>query len=485
MRRAVPLRCLPLALALLGGCAVGPDYAAAPPTRAPAAWSTPETAATKAPRLAEWWTLLGDSTLDALIAEAVSGNLDVAAAQARLRAARASYVQAGGALWPSLEAGTGVTRSRTAPAQAAGRSATGNLYRAGFDASWEIDLFGGNARALEAAGYGVDAAEADLRATLLTLIGDVATNYVDARGYALRIALARRIAQSQRETADLTRARAGVGSASALDASRADAQVAATEAEIPALEAARAGAVHRLGILLGREPGALGPRLAGEVGLPTLSADPPRAAPAEVLANRPDVASAERALAQATARVGVAAAARYPRISLTGSVATYATEFGDLGRNSSIGWSFGPSLTVPIFQGGALQAAQRLAEAERDQAFVAFRAAVLTALEDVENASVALNQERIRRARLAEQVGHARDAARLARLLYDNGASAFLDVLDAERTLFAAEQSLLASDVAVASDYVALAKALGGGWEQPVGAGEPLVQDGYTGPRLR
>lgn len=482
MRRAVSYT---FAALLLGGCAVGPDYKDAPPAPTPAAWSTPETAQPKAPELAAWWTRFADPTLDALIAEAVSGNLDVAAAQARLRAARASYTQAGGSLWPSLEGGAGLTRTRTTPAQASGRSAVGNLYRAGFDAAWEIDLFGGTARAVEAAGYGVDAAEADLKSTLLTLVGDVATNYVDARGYAQRIALARRIAQSQRETADLTRAKASVGSASSLDAARADAQVAATEAEIPVLEAGRAGAVHRLGILLGREPGALTQRLAAEAPLPTLAVDPPRAAPAQVLANRPDVASAERALAQATARIGVAAAARYPNISLTGSVATYATQFGDLGRNSSIGWSFGPSITVPIFQGGALQAAQRLAEAERDQAFVAYRAAVLTALEDVENASVALNQERLRRARLAEQAAHARTAANLARLLYDNGASAFLDVLDAERTLFSAEQSLLASDVAVASDYVALAKALGGGWTEPVGAGEPLVDDGYTGPHLR
>lgn len=483
MRRAVSFS---LAALLLGGCAVGPDYAGPPlPVSAPADWNTPETARPKAPELAAWWTRLGDPTLDALIAEAVSGNLDVAAAQARLRAARASYAQAGGALWPSLDGGAGLTRTRTTPAQAAGRSAVGNLYRAGFDAAWEIDLFGGNARAREAAGYGVDAAEADLRATLLTLVGDVATNYVDARGYVQRIALARRIAELQRETADLTRARATVGTATALDAARADAEVAATEAEIPVLEAARAGAVHRLGILLGREPGALVQRLAGEAPLPTLAVDPPRAAPAQVLANRPDVASAERALARATAEVGVATAARYPSISLTGSIATYATQFGDLGRNSSIGWSFGPSLTLPIFQGGALQAAQRLAEAQRDQAFLAYRSAVLTALEDVENASVGLNQERLRRERLATQVGHARDAARLARLLYDNGASAFLDVLDAERTLYAAEQSLLASDVAVASDYVALAKALGGGWSQPVDAGEPLIDDGYTGPHLR
>ncbi len=259
--------------------------------------------------------------------------------------------------------------------------------------------------------------------------------------------------------------------------------MASTEASIPVLEAARAGAVHRLGILLGREPGAVAALMAQSAALPTLTQDPPRDAPAQVLSNRPDVRAAERSLAQYTARIGAAEAARYPSISLTGSIATYGTQFGDLGKQSSLGWSFGPSVTVPIFQGGALEAAVELAQAQRDQYFLAYRAAVLTALEDVENASVGLNQERIRRERLATQVAHSREAARLSRLLYDNGSSAFLDVLDADRTLYSAEQSLLESEVAVVTDYVALAKALGGGWDQPVDSSKPLIADDM-GPRF-
>ena len=471
-------------IALLAGCSVGPDYQTPPSIAAPQQWNTPATAKPKALNLTRWWARLGDPTLDKLIAEAVAGNLDVATAEANVRAARASYLQAGGSLWPSLQGSGGFTRQRTAPAQGSGNSATGNLYQAGFDAAWEIDLFGANRRAAEAAGYGVDAAEENLRAALLTLIGDVATNYADARGYQKRIELARRIVDSQRETADLTRAKFSVGTGSALDAARADAEVASTEAQIPVLEAARAGAVHRLGILLGREPGAVATEMAQSADLPTLTQDPPREAPAEVLANRPDVRAAERSLAQSTAQIGVAEAARYPNISLTGSIATYGAQFGDLGKHSTLGWSFGPSVTVPIFQGGALQAAVELAQAQRDQSFLAYRAAVLTALEDVENASVGLNQERIRRERLTAQVTHSREAARLARLLYDNGASAFLDVLDAERTLFAAEQSLLESEVAVVTDYVALAKALGGGWDQPVDSSQPAVVDADMGPRF-
>lgn len=484
--RKPTLACAGVAL-LLAGCAVGPDYRAPPPAPVPAAWQTPETQQPKAPDLERWWTRLGDPTLDRLIGEAVEGNLDVATAQANVRAARASYRQSGGTLWPSLQGSAGFSRARTAPAQSgsAAGARTGNLFQAGFDAAWELDLFGGNRRAAEAAGYGIDAAEADLRAALLTLIGDVATNYAEARGYAKRIELARRIADLQRETANLTRARFSVGTGTAMDAASAEAEVASTEAQIPQLETARAAAVHRLGILLGRAPGAVAELMAAAADLPRLTVDPPRAAPAEVLNNRPDVAAAERALAQATARIGAAEAARYPDISLTGSIATYGREFGDLGKQSSLGWSFGPTVTIPIFRGGALEAAVELAQAERDQAFLAYHGAVLTALEDVENASVALAQERNRRDRLAAQVGHSQEAARLSRLLYDNGATAFLDVLVAERTLYSAQQSLLESDVAVVTDYVALAKALGGGWSQPVDSARPVVVDADMGPRFR
>lgn len=470
-------------VALLAGCSVGPDYTAPPSVATPQQWTAPATAKPKAPDLARWWERLGDPVLDKLIAEAVEGNLDVATAEANVRAARASYKQAGGALWPSLQGSGGFTRTRTAPAQSKGTSATGNLYQAGFDAAWEIDLFGANRRATEAAGYGIDAAEENLQAALLTLIGDVATNYADARGYQKRIELAQRIAESQRETAKLTRAKFSVGTGSALDAAKADAEVASTEASIPVLEAARAAAVNRLGILLGREPGAVAALMNQSAELPTLTQDPPREAPAQVLSNRPDVRAAERSLAQYTAKIGAAEAARYPSISLTGSIATYGTQFGDLGKHSSLGWSFGPSITVPIFQGGALEAAVELAQAERDQYFLAYRSAVLTALEDVENASVNLNQERIRRERLATQVTHSREAARLSRLLYDNGSSAFLDVLDADRTLYSAEQSLLESEVSVITDYVALAKALGGGWDRPVDSSKPLIADDM-GPRF-
>jgi len=207
--------------------------------------------------------------------------------------------------------------------------------------------------------------------------------------------------------------------------------------------------------------------------------------PADVLLSRPDIRQAERELAQATARIGQAEAARYPSISLAGSISTSGSNFGDLARSSSISWSFGPSVSIPIFNGGSLAAAVDVAAAQRDQSYVAFQSAVLTALEEVENAAVGLAQARERRDRLEEAVAAYREAVRLARSLYQIGSSSFLDVLDAERSLYSAEDSLIQTQVDITTNYVALNKALGGGWSGEVDASRPLIVDAYSGPRLR
>lgn len=466
----------------VSACAVGPDYRT-PELAVPARWSRASTPAT-APNLTRWWRGLNDRALDALMEEAVAGNLDVAAAKARIRAARASRKQAVGALFPTVEGDGSFTRSKTADTTATQSSSPFNLYQAGFDASFELDLFGANRRGLETASRAVEAAEDDLDTTLLTLVGDVASNYVEARGYQARIALARRTAKSQRDTADLTRTKFEAGSSSAVDVAKATGQAASTEANIPTLETAYAEAVHRLGILVGREPGALAARLRREAPIPSPRLPLRAGIPADVLSARPDVRKAERQLAQYTAKIGAAEAALYPSVSLTGSIATNAQKSGDLGKSSTIGWSYGPTLTVPIFNAGKLRAAVEVAEAERDQYHVAFRSAVLTALEDVENALVSLANERRTASRLTESVGGYREAARLSRALYQAGSASFLDVLDAERSLYSAEDSLLASRVAITTDYVALAKALGGGWSGPLDVSKPEVVDAGTHPHL-
>lgn len=354
---------------------------------------------------------------------------------------------------------------------------------AGFDASWEIDLFGGRRSAVEAARYGMDAAEEDLRATLLTLIGDVASNYVEARGYQARIGLARRTAASQRETVALTRARLEAGAASAVDVANASGQASSTEADIPSLEAAQAQAVHRLSVLTGRPPAALADRLRKTAPIPSPKLPIPTGIPADILLARPDIRLAERQYAQATANIRQAEAERYPAVSLTGNIATTGLKLGDLGNSSTISWSFGPTLSVPVLNAGQLAAAD-VARAQRDQYFVAWRASVLTALEDVENAIVALARERVRNGRLATSVRHYRDGASLARTLYQSGSTSFLELLEAERSLYSAEDALIQSRVSIATDYIALNKALGGGWDGLVDSAKPEVVDTGTGPRL-
>ncbi|MEO9902921.1 efflux transporter outer membrane subunit [Nisaea sp.] len=448
---------------LLAACTVGPDYAL-PQLPVPAQWNgqdstvTPARLSVAVPALSRWWLALDDETLNRLIDVARAQNLDLAAAKAKIREARATYRQVGGALLPTLDGTGSANRSRS-------NGSVGSNFQAGFDASWELDLFGGKQRRVEAAAYSLDAAEEDLRDTMLTLIGDIASNYVSARGFRARIALARRTAASQRETEALTRTMFRAGSTSGADMANAAGQASSTEANIPTLEVSYAQAVHRLSVLTGQPPAALTSLIENNAPIPTPVKPVPAGVPADILLTRPDVRSAERQLAQYTALIGEAEAARYPSISLTGSISTSGSSIGDLAKGSSIGWLIGPSVSVPIFNGGQLAAAVDIAVAQRDQFEAAFRSTVLTALEDVENAIVTLAQERLRYRSLSEAANAYRDAAQLARTLYQAGSSSFLDVLDAERSLYSAEDSLLQSQVAIASGYVTLNKALGGGWD--------------------
>jgi NodT family efflux transporter outer membrane factor (OMF) lipoprotein len=496
-----PLRIalLILTATLLAGCAVGPDYRAALlPT--PSHWSAAAgTQPSGPPDLSRWWTRLRDPLLNELIDEAVAGNLDVATATAKIREARASYRQAVGALFPTLQNSDSVMRSKgvsargpasvptgggLSPATASSFDTPRTVFQAGFDASWELDLFGANRRAVEAASYGADAAEENLRATLVTLIGDVASNYVQARGFQARIALARRTASSQDEITQLTKNRFAAGSASAVDVANATGQAASTRAAIPTLETAYGEAVHRLSVLTGRPPAALNARLARIMPIPAPKLPVPTGIPADILLTRPDVRQAERQYAQSTAKIGQAEAARYPSVSLTGNIATAGTRLGDLGRNSSISWSFGPTLSVPVFNAGKLEAAVDIAEAQRDQFFVAYRASVLAALKDVEDTLLSLDGERARVRTLATSATAYRQATYLSRSLYKAGSSSFLEVLTTERSLYSADDALIQSRVLIATGYIALNKALGGGWDGDIDASTPEVIDTNVGPHL-
>ncbi|WP_416067166.1 efflux transporter outer membrane subunit [Rhizobium sp. ZK1] len=471
----------------LGACAVGPDYVK-PSLSLPIKYSSADrTQSVARPQLSRWWTRLGDPTLNALIEEAILGNLNVAAAKTQVREARATYRQAEGILLPALGGNSSANRLRTATTATTGAT-TGpqdsTQYQAGFDASWEIDLFGRNQRGVEAAFYGVEAADEQLRLAMLTLIGDVASNYVSARGYQARIALAQRTAKAQRDAAQLIKVRMAAGSATAMDLANATGQARSTEAAIPGLRISYAEAVHRLSVLTGRAPGELTERLKRQAPIPRPKLPMPVGIPADILLSRPDIRSAERQLAQATARIGQAEASRYPSINLTGNIATTGLSVGDLAKNSSIGWSFGPALNVPLFRGGQLRAAVEVIQAQRDQNFATYQAAVLRSLEEIENALVALAQERVRYGKLSASVEAYRQSATLSRTLYEGGSKDFLSVLDAQRSLYSAEDALVQSRIALANSYVALNKALGGGWDGGVDASKREIVDKDMGPRL-
>jgi NodT family efflux transporter outer membrane factor (OMF) lipoprotein len=481
----------------LGGCAVGPDYAK-PDMALPSRWtqaSADARGSSPVVSLDAWWRGFNDPLLDELMGEAVAGNADVASAKAKIREARATRREAEAGLGPSItgsasasETGpeAGIAGGATTATTATGSSSSvSSPFQAGLDASWELDLFGGKRRDAEAAVNGEEAAEEDLRSTLLTLVGDVGADYAEARGYQARVALARRTLASQRRTADLTHVKFDAGSASAADAAKAEAQAGTTAADIPTYETGYAESVHRLSILTGRAPGALDDRMRAPRTIPTPGKPLPAGVPADLLSRRPDVRAAERRVAQATAKIGAAEAALYPDVSLTGSLSTTASRPGELLRASSVSWSWGPSVSVPIFDGGKLVAERDATQAQRDEYLVAWRSSVLTAMEDVENALVSLSQERLRAKQLGAAVDNDRKAADLTRTQYEAGKSSLLDVLDAERSLYSAEDSLIQSRISLAKDYVALAKALGGGWDAPVDASRPEVADENMGPRLR
>ncbi|MGA2492480.1 MAG: efflux transporter outer membrane subunit [Roseiarcus sp.] len=479
----------------LGGCAVGPDNAK-PDMALPARWAQAPAdarAPSSAASLDSWWRAFKDPLLDELMAEAVAGNTDVASAKAKIREARAARREAEAGLGPSVTGSGSASESKSgqggggtaATTVASSSSDPSWSFQAGLDASWELDLFGGKRRDAEAAVYGEQAAEEDLRSALLTLVGDVGAYYAEARGYQARVALARRTLASQLRTADLTRVKFDAGAASAADAAKADAQAATTAADIPSYEAGYVESVHRLSVLTGRAPGALYDRMQTPRAIPAPRRALPAGVPADLLTRRPDVRAAERRVAQATAKIGSAEAALYPDVSLTGSLSTAASRPGDLLRASSVSWSWGPSVSIPIFDGGKLAAERDATQAQRDEYLVAWRSSVLTAMEDVENALLALSQERLRAKQLGSAVDNDRKAADLTRTQYEAGKSSLLDVLDAERSLYSAEDSLIQSRVSLAKDYVALAKALGGGWNAPVDASRPEVADEAMGPRLR
>jgi len=477
MTRTGALRAALLALAV-AGCAVGPDYHV-PLVEVPARWSEAPAMGEGAPETpSRWWTVFGDEELDSLVDRAVRANLDVQNAEARVREARANRTVAAAPLWPQATSGGQFTRSlpsENASGGAGSSAATGsfggqsfspsNLFQSSFDASWEIDVFGGIRRSVEAANANLGASIYDRDDVLLTLLGDVARNYIELRGFQRQLDVARSNLASQEDTLELTRARYQGGLAADLDVAQAEAEVETTASNVPTLEISYAQSLHRLGVLLGQDPGTLVAELSESRPIPAAPSELPAGMPSDLLRRRPDIRRAERQLASATAQVGVATADLYPKFSLVGSAGLESIAASDFFTAGSKLWSFGPSITWPIFQGGQIVGTIEVRNAQAQQALLTYRQTILTALEDVENAIVAFTRERNRRETLAEAVRSNQRAFDHATALYERGLADFLNVLLAQRNLYQTQTDLAQSETSVSTDLVALDKALGGGWD--------------------
>lgn len=457
------------ATVLLGGCAlpmVGPDYQA-PDFQLPKQWTTTPSSekapATDLVRFSRWWTQFGDETLNQLIDQALAGNLDLKLAQARLSQARASRQSAEAGMYPTVAASTSRNRSKSSDAIA--QQPTRTLYDAGFDASWEIDVFGGNRRGIEAATADFAASQANLDNTRVSLVAELAQNYVELRSAQRRIAIARDNLASQSETVQITEWRYQAGLARASEVEQARTLREQTRAAIPDLEISLAAAENRIAVLVGRNPGELHELLAEAKSLPTVPESVATGIPADVLRQRPDLIAAERTLAAETARVGQKLAQRFPSLNLSGSFGWQAYSFAALGGANTIARALGGTLAATLFDGGRLRSQVDIQSAVQEQALVSYQSSVLSALEEVENAlkAYAAAHERLDARRAAAE--SARNAAELSRNLYQSGLADFQQVLETQRSQLTAEESLATADAKLRTSLITLYKALGGGWE--------------------
>ncbi len=466
-------------MALLSGCSVGPDFAP-PETGLPEKpFAAPEASGRlTAPPATNWWANFHDRTLTELENRVASANLDVKTATLRLAESRFQRGVTAAAELPTLNGDAKVTRQQYSKNGIV--SLIGGLvppgqnfaiqpfteYNTGFDASWELDLWGHVRRQVESADAQVEKADEQRRDTMVSALAEVARDYISLRGVQVQLGIARdnlKIAEDVRRLADERRAK---GMQSGLDSENAAAQIEAVRSQVPPLEQQESEYINALGFLLDEAPGALKAQLGSPRTLPLSPAAVPVGVPSELARRRPDIRAAEAQLHAATADIGVAVASFYPTVELNGVVGFDSLNTTNLWRGSSLQYNFGPSVSLPIFNGGRLQNMLEMREAQQQEAAIAYHKTVLRAWHDVVNALVAHRLEQQRRTRLSAQLSHARQALDIARSRYHDGVAEFLSVLDAERTALSAEQQLAQSTVNVELDEVQLFKALGGGWEE-------------------
>jgi outer membrane protein, multidrug efflux system len=465
------------------GCMVGPDYKQ-PKEQMPAKWVEVSKGATEAPAdVKQWWTLFNDPTLNSLIEQAEKANKDLKIAYARIREARAQRTISASGLFPSINTSGSYERTRGSsnasppsvpsglvpPSPGTGGSFTGaqDLFQGGFDASWELDFFGRIRRSVEASTADVSASEENYRDTLVTLLSEVAVDYLTVRGAQLRLDIAKKNIEAQRQTLELTQVRFEAGLSSDLDVSQARAQLATTESVVPSLEITSRQAMYQLATLLAQTPEYLVGELSREAPIPHIPPEVPVGLPSDLLRRRPDVRRAERQLASATAQIGVATADLFPRISLTGNFGQSSMSLNDIALSSSSFWSIGPTVKWNLFNAGATRANIEVQRARTEQALGTYEKTVLTSLQDVESALVAYSREQTRRDHLVVAVNSNQRAFDISSELYARGLVDFLRVLESQRSLYVTQDQLAVTDQQVASNLVSLYKALGGGWETP------------------
>lgn len=456
---------------VLGACTVGPDFRAPTPAL-PAAFREAPSGQSQA--LDRWWTGYGDPTLVTLVDRALAANTDIAVAEARIRQARARVDEARGGQLPQVEAQGTTTLRRLSrngeqlaniPTNVISPDLDYTVYRSGFDASWELDLFGRTRRQVQAAEARLGSAAEARNDTLVRVAGDVARAYADFRAAERRIAVAKETLSASRQTADLTRRLVGAGEEAQSESERTESGVAESEAAIPPLEGDRKAALYRIDVLLGAQPGTAEAIVAASPDATLRAPDLPAVLPSDLLRRRPDIRRAERELAAATADVGVATADLYPRFSITGSLGLEALSLGDLVSSASRFGSLVPGFSLPIFDGGRRRAVVRRQQAVLDEGLATYNATIVRALSDVETALLRYREDRNRADRLRTARARLARSLELARLRYRAGESSLTDVLDVQRQVSAIDDRLAQADATVITDAVSVDKALGGGWQ--------------------
>ncbi|AKF51138.1 MULTISPECIES: efflux transporter outer membrane subunit [Pseudomonas] len=447
----------------LAACAVGPDYQA--PVTAPAKLASAAQGnydRSKVDRV--WWQQFEDPTLNKLVARSLDGNRDLRVAFARLKSARAIRDDVANDVMPVV---TSRASSDIGKGQQPGiteRRVNSERYDLGLDMAWEVDLFGRIQRQLEASDADQDAAEANLYQLQVTLIAEVVDAYGQLRGAQLREAIARDNLKNQQSSQDVTTQLRDAGVGNELDVVRAEARLAAVEATVPQLQAEQARQRNRIATLLGERPENLSVDLSPSK-LPAIAKALPIGDPTQVLRNRPDIRAAERQLAASTARIGVATADLFPRVSLSGFLGFTAGRGSQIGSSAARAWSLGPSITWAAFDLGSVRAQIRSADADAEGALANYEQQVLLALEESENAFSDYDKRQQRLVSLMRQSDASRSAARLASVQYREGTADFLVLLDAERERLAAEDAQAQAEIELYRGIVAIYKALGGGWQ--------------------